>query len=315
MSEAGRSAPALDELFAVMVLIRRVEEQIMTAVREGLVSGSTHLCIGQEAIPVGACAALTPDDALVATYRGHGWALARGVDPVDLFAEVLGRDSALNGGRGGSAYLSAPAVNFFGENSIVGAGVPIALGLALARKGRGGNALGCVSIGDGAMNQGSVHEALNMAAVLRVPLVLVVENNGYAEMTPADALTAVRAVERAPAYGVPGMQVDGNDPTAVFEAVREARGTALDRSLPVVIEAVTHRLVGHYSGDAQAYRPPGELAARRADDPLLRAARALDDAERARIEQRVVERVTTAFEQARELPLPDPEGVLSHVYA
>ncbi len=257
-----------------MLRVRRFEEQLMALLRAGELVGSVHLCIGQEAVPVGACSELEPADAVLATYRGHGWAIARGAPLADMFAEVLGRDSALCGGRGGSAHLSAPAYGFLGENSIVGAGVPMAVGAALARRlGPGAEgAIAAVSIGDGAMNQGNVHESLNMASVLRLPLLVIVENNGYSEMTPADALTAVPAHQRAAAYGLEGVLVDGNDPAAVAAAVRRARAAIIDGSAPVLIEALTHRLVGHYSGDMQAYRPPGELEAARLNDPLERMA-------------------------------------------
>jgi TPP-dependent pyruvate/acetoin dehydrogenase alpha subunit len=300
-----------------MVRVRRFEEQLLGLLKAGELVGSAHLCIGQEAIPVGACSVLGAQDAVVATYRGHGWAIARGVPLVEMFAEILGRDSALCGGRGGSAHLMAPANGFLGENSIVGAGVPLALGAALARKLRPGPepAIAAVSIGDGAMNQGNVHESLNMASVLELPLLVFVENNGYAEMTPADALTAVPAHERAAAYGIEGVVVDGNDPVAVAEATGRARAAIVERGLPVLIEAMTHRLVGHYSGDLQAYRPSGELEAawrkepigrlelRIADGPSLEAARASVEAE-----------VATALEAARSVPFPGSEDAGGHLY-
>ena len=163
---------SLAESYLAMLRIRLVEEKVIQAGAAGLISGSTHLCIGQEAIPVGACSVLRADDPLIATYRGHGWALARGVPPVDLLAEIMGRESNLNGGRAGSAYLSAPQHHFYGENSIVGAGVPVALGLAMACQRAGDGRVPLVSIGDGAMNQGNVHESLNMASVLGIPLIV-----------------------------------------------------------------------------------------------------------------------------------------------
>lgn len=307
--------PALDELFARMLTIRLVEEELLRGVQDGRVTGSTHLCIGQEAIPVGACAALDPGDPVIATYRGHGWALAKGVPVAELIGEVFGRDSSLNGGRGGSAYLSAPQVGFYGENSIVGAGVPIALGLAMACQRTHPGNLALASIGDGATNQGNVHESLNMASVLGVPMLLVVEANGYAEMTPSDALTACDAVSRASAYRIPALEVDGNDPLAVAQAIASARTTALAESKPVLIQANTRRLGGHYSGDAQAYRPAGELEAWRLEDPLQRARLVLGEAASAVIEERVAESVRLAVEAAQAMDRPDPAGVMNHVYA
>lgn len=299
-----------------MLTVRAVEETVMALVRDGEITGSTHLCIGQEAIPVGACAALDPDDAVIGTYRGHGWAVARGVPLGQLFAELMGRASAIDGGRGGSAYLMAPHHGFLGENSIVGAGVPMALGAALARSLQGRHSIGVVSIGDGAMNQGSVHEALNMAAVLSVPLVVVVENNGYVEMTPSPMLTAVPAHERAAAYNIPALLVDGNDPAAVAAAVATARADALGARRPFLVEAETHRLVGHYSGDLQAYRPPGELEEMRRREPLVRLAAEIGDedalgAARARVERAIAD----ALAEARATPVPAPDGVGAHLYA
>lgn len=319
LSRSAQPPPSgeLADLYRTMLMIRRCEEQILAAHDRSLITGSTHLCIGQEAIPAGASASLHPGDPVVATYRGHGWVLSRGAGLVDFFAEVLGRSGGLNGGRAGSAYLSDLAHGFFGENSIVGAGVPIALGLGLACQRRGDGSLPLVAIGDGAMNQGNVHESLNMASVLRVPLLVVVENNGYAEMTPSAMLTAVPAARRAAAYGIDGLEVDGNDPIQVRDVLAEARARSLADGRPVLVEAHTHRLTGHYSGDAQAYRPAGELAEKRLEDPLPRAAAHLDPELVARLTGEVEATVRGAFEQALALPLPlpDPQEARTHVFA
>ncbi len=301
-------------LYELMLTIRLFEEQLMALVQSGEISGSVHLCIGEEAVPAGACSALDPGDAVIGTYRGHGWAIARGVPLHELFAEVLGRASGLNGGRGGSPYLMAPRYGFLGENSIVGAGLPMATGAALARKLTGAGTVAVVSIGDGAMNQGAVHESLNMAAVLGLPLLVIVENNGYAEMTPSTALTAVPAHERAAAYGFPGVSVDGNDPVAVAGAVAAARADVIASRRPALIEAMTQRLVGHYSGDAQAYRPAGELAALRRADPIPRLAAQIGDAA-AEAAARAESDVLRALEKARAVPFPDPADVTAGIYA
>lgn len=301
--------------YAAMYGIRRVEETLLELVRGGEITGSVHLCIGQEAIPVGACEALDPSDPVIATYRGHGWALARGVPTAQLLGEVMGRDSSLNGGRGGSAYLSATQHGFHGENSIVGAGVPIALGLGLAARFKGADRVPLVAIGDGAFNQGSVHEALNMASVLGAPLVVVVENNGYAEMTPSDDLTAVGAAARAAGYRIEAQVVDGNDPAAVAAAVGAARRAAsLDRR-PLLIEAMTRRLGGHYSGDAQHYRPAGELQAWREGDPLSRLERVIGDDAASGARDRVEAELAEALAAARAMPRPDPATVRGELYA
>ena len=306
---------SLAESYGAMLTIRLVEEKLMEALSLGLISGSVHLCIGQEAIPVGACSALRPDDPLIATYRGHGWVLARGVPPADLMAEVMGRESSLNGGRGGSAYLSAPDRYFYGENSIVGAGLPVALGLGIACQREGKGRLPLVSIGDGAMNQGNVHESLNMASVLRVPMLVLVENNGYAEMTPSGLLTAVPAAARAAAYAIPGLETDGNDPIAVADTVARARELALSERTAVLIEAHTHRLAGHYSGDAQAYRPIGEVDSKKAFDPLTRAEAGLTPAEVDSIRNSAIRELNDAFTRATQTPAPAAEGAREHVYS
>jgi TPP-dependent pyruvate/acetoin dehydrogenase alpha subunit len=297
-----------------MRTIRLFEEQLMALVQSRELSGSVHLCIGQEAIPAGACTVLEAGDALIGTYRGHGWAIARGVPLAELFAEMLGRASGLNAGRGGSPFLMAPGYGYLGENSIVGAGLPMAVGAALARKLQGTGTAAVVSIGDGAMNQGAVHESLNMAAVLGLPLLLIVENNGYAEMTPAAALTAVPAHQRAAAYGISGVVVDGNDPAAVADAVAAARGEVTGAHRPGLIEAITHRLVGHYSGDAQAYRPRGELDAARKADPLARLAARIGDAA-AGADAAAQADVSAALEVARAVPFPDPAEATTGIYA
>ncbi len=309
------SASTLQHMYQQMLEIRLIEEELLLAVNDGRVIGSTHLCIGQEAIPVGACAALGATDPVIATYRGHGWALSRGVPPDQLIGEIFGRDSDLNGGRAGSAYLSAPQYGFFGENSIVGAGVPVALGLALACSRTDADRLPLVSIGDGAMNQGNVHESLNMSSVLNLPMIVVVENNGYVEMTPSSTLTAVPAASRASAYAIEALEVDGNDPEAVRDAVSDARRRALAGSRPVLVEAHTRRLGGHYSGDAQQYRPAGEIDEWRLTDPLEQAHSKLSPEASARAESEARAVVAAAFAQAELMPQPDPQKVMTHVFA
>jgi TPP-dependent pyruvate/acetoin dehydrogenase alpha subunit len=275
-----------------------------------------HLCSGQEAIPVGACRALEARDALTVTYRGHGWAIARGLPLAQLFAALMGRDSALCGGRGGSAYFSSAEHGFLGENSIVGAGVPIAAGAALAARHDGSGAVSLVSIGDGAMNQGSVHEALNFAAVFKLPLVVVLENNLYSELTPiAGMIPTETLVERAAAYGMPGTRVDGNQPDEVEAATREAVARARSGAGPTLIEALTERLVGHYDLDPQHYRPKGEIEAATEREPLVRL-RARLGAERAReLDEQARGMIEAAVEQAESVPFPDPVTAREHLYA
>jgi len=302
-----------------MLRIRYFEEKVQELHDSNAIVGSTHLCCGQEAIPVGAREALRPDDPVFATYRGHGWAIASGV-PIDgLFAELLGRQSGICGGRAGSAYLTAPDHGFYGENSIVGAGAPIATGAALAARFQGSGRVALSVFGDGAMNQGAVHEALNFASVFELPIVFVCENNGYSELTPiASMVRTTRLCERASAYGMPGVQVDGNDVVAVREAVREAADAARSGGGAALVEAMTQRIVGHYIGDAQQYRAPGELAEALADEPIARLRRLLETEggdQVLAIDREVQEEVAAAAERALSAPLSDPAEVREGVYA
>ncbi|MDW5596242.1 thiamine pyrophosphate-dependent dehydrogenase E1 component subunit alpha [Conexibacter stalactiti] len=275
---AGPAGAALAGQFAAMLRIRRFEERIEKMRHAGEVIGSVHLCIGQEAIPVGARAALEERDALFSTYRGHGWALACGVPAEALFGELLGKRTGVNGGRGGSAYFSAPSYGFYGENSIVGGGAPIAAGAALAARYDGSGAIALTAFGEGAMNQGSVHEALNFAAAFDLGVIFVIENNRYSELTPTkDMVRDDELWKRAAAYGIPGVRVDGNDPLAVRDAVAEAAARARAGEGPTVVETMTERLVGHYIGDGEAYRQEGEVAAAREREPLVVARAALLD--------------------------------------
>lgn len=313
---SGRSELDPVTTYRAIATIRRFEERCLALKAEGRIHGSLHLCSGQEAIPVGACRALEPHDALTVTYRGHGWAIARGIPLSHLFAELMGRDSPLCGGRGGSAYFSSAEHGFLGENSIVGAGVPVAAGAALAARYDGSGAVSLVSIGDGAMNQGSVHEALNFAAVLTLPLVVVLENNRYSELTPIAAMIPTETlVERAAAYGVPGVRVDGNDADDVEAATREAVARARAGARPTLIEALTERLVGHYDLDPQHYRPRGEIEAATEREPLTRL-RASIGAERAvELDREVEQLLEAALDEAERVPFPDPSTAAEHVYA
>jgi TPP-dependent pyruvate/acetoin dehydrogenase alpha subunit len=278
-----------------------------------------HITNGQEAIAVGVSSVLRPDDYVTATYRGHGWAIARGSDLTGLFAEIMARSGGVNGGRAGSPYFNDASINFLGENSIVGAGVPIASGAALSARRRGQGQVSVVAIGDGATNQGAVHEALNLVAALTLPMVLVVENNIYSEMVRIKDMTRIdRLAIRAEGYGIPGVTIDGNDPEAVASAAAEAVERARRGEGPTLIEAMTQRLVGHHSGDAQHYRPKGEVAEAALDEPLHRIRSAADAAllaELDAVDAAVADEIERAVDAARATPLPDPNTAKDHVYA
>jgi pyruvate dehydrogenase E1 component alpha subunit len=318
----GAAAEELLAHLATIWRIRAFEERVRDLRREGDVVGSVHLCIGQEAIPVGACQALDLSrDTVFATYRGHGWALACGASLEAMFGELLGRATGTNGGRAGSAYLSDPDHGFYGENSIVGAGAPIACGAALAAKFDGSGRVALTDFGDGAMNQGAVHEALNFAAAFDLPVVFLVENNRYSELTPiADMVRNARLVDRAAAYGIPGERIDGNDPVAVADAVGRAAAAAREGSGPTLLEAMTERLVGHYIGDMELSRAPGELDAAMANEPVTKLRRRLgelgvSDSQLDDVEGRARQEVAAAAEAALAAPWPDPATVREHLYA
>jgi pyruvate dehydrogenase E1 component alpha subunit len=314
-------AADLLDAYTAMLRIRLAEEAILDMRLAGTVVGSVHLENGQEAIPVGVVGAREPGDVVFATYRGHGWALACGLEVSALFAEVAGRVGGPNGGRGGSAYLSDPDHGFYGENSIVGAGAPLAVGAALAGRFDGTNRAAITVFGDGALNQGGVHESLNLAAAMRLPVLFVCENNGLSELTRIDAMVAEPELyRRAAGYGMPGRRVDGNDPFAVREAAREAlvRGHAGDG--PTFLEVITQRITGHYIGDAEQYRRPGELDAALADEPLARmrrqfAAAGLDEAAIAALEAPARDEVAAARADVEARPLVDTSAVREHLYA
>jgi 2-oxoisovalerate dehydrogenase E1 component len=307
------------EAYRSMLTIRRFEEQVLELRRADVFAGSIHLCAGQEAVPVGALAALDDGDRVVATYRGHGWALASGV-PVDrLMAEVCQRATGINGGRGGSAHLMAPEFGFLGENSIVGAGAPIGAGAALAAQVAGTERIVVVSIGDGATSQGATHEALVFAAYRRLPLVFVCENNGWSEMTPIDKIAQVADLSaRAAGLGLAGSRVDGNDPTAVREAVAVAASRARSGEGPTLIEARCHRLWAHYNADPEHYRPENDRAAAKAADPVAGLRRRLAMAgvaerELERVEEDVADVIDEAARSAISAAAPDPAEAAAHV--
>jgi 2-oxoisovalerate dehydrogenase E1 component len=305
--------------FRTMLTIRRFEERALALRQAGEIAGSIHLCTGQEAIPAGALEVLAPDDRVVATYRGHGWAIACGIPLDRLMAELCQRSTGINGGRGGSAHLMSPAHRLLGENSIVGAGVPIAAGAALAAQVVGTRRVVAVSVGDGATSQGAMHEALVFAAFRRLPLIVICENNGWSEMTPIEAVVPLRELAaRAAGYAMAGATVDGNDPTAVAEAVADAAERARDGGGPTFLEARCHRLGPHYNGDVEHYRPREDREAALAADPLpalrrrLMTAGASDD-ELSELEREVAGAIDAASAAAIAAPAPDPATARRHV--
>jgi len=309
------------ETYRQMLTIRRLEERVFKLSHEGGIAGSVHLCLGQEAIPVGAAAALEPQDRVLATYRGHGWAVATGSDPLAILAEIMQRSGGVNGGRSGSPLLSDPANGFLGENSIVGAGIPIGAGVALAAKTLGTGGVAVSSIGDGAMNQGATTEGMIFAAAQNLPIIFICENNGWAEMTPLSATTRnADLVARGRGLGIESHVVDGNDPVAVHTAVAAAAGVCRAGNGPVFLECKTARLSGHYNNDIQHYRDKTDQAAAVDADPLPRLRERLltlgTEAEKISAAELAVDRfIDDITEQATQMPFPDPATAFDHLYA
>ena len=315
-------AGALLDRYERMNVIRRTEKAAHDLFLQGLVKGTTHLAAGQEAIAVGASAALRPDDYVFATYRGHHHALARGATPEECLAELMSRATGLCGAKGGSMHLTKAATGMLGSYAIVGSHLPMAVGAAWSARLRGTEQLAVAFFGDGATNIGAFHESLNLAAVWRLPVLFVCENNLYMEYTPIADVTAVPrpAADRAPAHGIPGEVVDGNDVVAVEEAVGRLARRARAGDGPAVLEAETYRHFGHSRADPAAYRPAEEVERWLKHDPLDLARGHLADLgvgeetvteadERARA---VVERAVAA---AKAAPPPDPREALTDVWA
>lgn len=308
-------------LLTQMYRIRFLEEKITELRKKQDIQGSVHLCNGQEAIYVGARAALTAQDRIFSTYRGHGWALACGVPPAGILGELLGRESGVCKGRGGSAYFSAADWGFYGENSIVGAGAPIACGAALASQFAQDGSLALTAFGDGAINQGAIAEALNFAAYLRLPLIFVCENNTYAELTPlAETVKDPMLFRRARGYGINGLRIDGNDVHAVRDCIAHCAKEVREGKGPVLIEMMTQRLVGHYYGDLQSYRPAGELLAAQKVEPLVRLKERLlksgvHEHEVAEREDQARKEIEQAASEALAQPLAHVASVREHLYA
>lgn len=261
------------EILEQAAFIRAFEAKVlaMTQTNPPQVLGSVHLCAGQEVVPTAAIAGLRADDQIICTYRGHGWAIAAGVDPGVVMAEICHRENGLNGGRGGSAYMMAPDTRFIGENSIVGAGATIACGVAIANRIKNAERVVVVTIGDGALNQGAVHEAMAFAAVRSLPIVFVVENNGWSELTPtADMFRIERLAKRAGGYGIPSATIDGTDPIAVRHSMELAAARARAGEGPSLLECRVPRLWGHYHRDPEHYRSKDNKRADEARDPIRR---------------------------------------------
>ncbi len=317
------SATAL-EFYRKMYLIRALEQRTfdLSHQKPSPIAGSVHLCAGQEAAPVGTLAALQPGDNIVATYRGHGWAVASGIPTGEVLAEICQRGTGVNGGRAGSAMITAPWRGFIGENSIVGAGVPIACGTALASLFHNDGGVTAVTFGDGAMSQGALHEGMVFAAYRNLPVIFICENNGWAEMTATSAIIKVdRLAKRAAGYGIAGATIDGTDPVAVRDTIALAAERARQGQGPSLIECVAPRLWGHYNRDIEHYRPKDDKASAVAADPIeamatrLVAADMTDAATLEQIRAEVDSELEALQAQVLNAPVPDEKTARDHIVA
>ncbi len=319
--QAVATATLLD-WYEQMAVIRGTEKAVHDLFMRGLVKGTTHLAAGQEAVAVGASAALRPDDYVFATYRGHHHAIARGATPEGCLAELMQKATGVCGAKGGSMHLTRADHGMLGSYAIVGAHLPMANGAAWSARLRGTTQVAVAFFGDGATNIGAFHEALNLAAVWKLPVVFVCENNRYMEYTPIDAVTSVPnpAADRAAANGMPGVLVDGNDVVAVHRAMAQAVDRARSGDGPTVLEALTYRHYGHSRTDPATYRPAEEVEEWLARDPLIVTRRQLlefgaDEGDVAAADARAEEIVAAASQAAQDAPAADPDHALDDVWA
>ena len=313
------------EMYRRMLRIRRFDETASELLRKGEIPGVCHTAIGQEATVVGACMALRPDDYMTGTHRSHGHPIGKGSDLRPLMAELFGKQTGICKGKGGSMHLANFAVGSLGESSIVGSAIPVATGAGLSAKLRGTDQVCLCFFGDGASNQGAFHESLNLAAIWKLPVIYLCENNQYAVSTSCAYATAVKDISaRAASYDIPGATVDGQDVIAVYEAVAEAVRRARAGEGPSLIEAKTYRyqehaeMIGVFMG---GYRSEEEIAAWRQRDPIrlfrerLLAQGVLAEAEAAQIETQVQAEVDEAVAFARQSAYPAPEALFEDLWA
>lgn len=312
----------LREAFRRMNLIRHFEEGAEQCYMRGWIHGTMHLSIGQEASAMGACIELSHEDKITSTHRGHGHCIAKGADIKRMFAEFFGKETGYCHGRGGSMHIADVATGNLGANGIVGGGIPIAVGAALTAKKLGKDWVTVCFFGDGANNEGAFHEALNMAAIWKLPVVFVCENNKYGMSTPVEYATPVKHIaERAAAYAMPGVTVDGNDLSAVAEAVHDAVARARAGKGPSLVENLTYRWRGHSKSDRNRYRTREEIAEWMTRDPVRRFREELiehgvltaDEADA--IAEAAKAEVDAAIEYAKGSPSPAFADLADSVYA
>ena len=310
-------------MFEQMTRIREFDERAGLLMEQARVPGSVHLYCGEEAIAVGVCEALNDDDYITSTHRGHGHLIAKGGDVERMYAELFAKATGYNGGKGGSMHMAALELGIIGANGIVAAGLPIGLGVAFASQYQGNDRVTVCFFGDGATNEGAFHEAMNMAAILKAPMVFVCENNGYGEWSSAASTTSVTdIVDRAASYGIAGAMVDGMDIAAVHEASIEAVARARSGAGPTLLECKTYRYYDHVGRDfGILQRDPDEIARWRARDPIqqwrevLIAQGVFDDNTADTITARIAADMERAIANAEQAPDPHPDALYEDVYS
>lgn len=312
----------LVKAYRTMRTIRDFEERLHVEFAKGDIPGFVHLYAGEEACATGIMMHLNDADRIASTHRGHGHCIAKGVDVHAMMAEIYGKATGACCGKGGSMHIADLSKGMMGANGILGAGAPLICGAGLAAKFRGDGGVGITFFGDGASNQGTVLESMNLAAIWNLPVIFVVENNGYAESTSVEYATAVDSyVDRAAGFGLPGVTVDGTDFFAVYEAAGEIIRRAREGGGPALLECKTIRFFGHFEGDAQTYKAKGENDFNRANRDCLKlfssrvsAAGVVSEAEIALIDREVASLIDEAVETAKDAPLPAPRELTTDVY-
>lgn len=309
-------------LYKTMLTVRAFEEKAGELFSQNLIPGFIHLSIGEEASSVGTCSVLRDDDYVASTHRGHGHLIAKGADPKKMFAELLGKKTGYCKGKGGSMHIADFSLGILGANGVVGGGFPIIIGAGLSIQLRKTNQVGIVFFGDGAANRGTFHEAANMAAIWKLPVIFVCENNLYASTTPAGySLAGGSIAGRASAYGIPGYTVNGNDILEVRKVMGETVKQARDGNGPSIVENKTYRFRGHFEGDPQKYRTPKEVEDFKTEHDPIQLFKAvlikegiLNENQDIDLRDEIAKIIKEAVQYALEQPLPQPEEALEDLY-
>ncbi|MFC1287464.1 thiamine pyrophosphate-dependent dehydrogenase E1 component subunit alpha [Bacillus paralicheniformis] len=309
-------------MYQKMLEIRHFEDRVHQLFAKGILPGFVHLYAGEEAVAAGVCAHLNDEDTITSTHRGHGHCIAKGCDLKGMMAEIYGKSAGLCKGKGGSMHIADFDKGMLGANGIVGGGFPLACGAALTAKYKKTKNVSVCFFGDGANNQGTFHEGINLAAIWKLPVIFVAENNGYGEATPFSYASSCESIaDRAAAYGIPGIRVDGKDAAAVFQAAGRAIERAKNGEGPTLIECMTYRNYGHFEGDAQRYKTNEEKAVHQEEKDAIAAFKnellakgLMSEEEQSRIEKEVEEAIEEAVAFSEKSAYPEETELLTDVY-